>query len=130
MTSPTVDRRFGVVGALGLKAPCVVASTGNLTLEGEQTINAIAVVSGDRVLVKDQTTASSNGIYEADTGEWARTEDANGNFDLVKGTLVYVTGGTSVGKGIWTVSSTAGTTTGFHEVGTDTISFTAVLLTT
>ena len=125
MTSPTVDRRYGVVGGIALKAPCRVASTGNLTLSGEQTINGVAVVSGDRVLVKDQTTASSNGIYDADTSSWTRALDCDGNYDIRKGTLVYVTGGTSVGKGLWTV-----TTTDPITVDTDNIAFAAVLLTT
>ena len=126
MTSATADRRNGVLGTLGIKAPCVAASTGNLTLSGEQTLNGIACVTGDRVLVKDQSTASSNGIYSVDTGDWTRTLDFNGNFDIMRGTLIYVTQGTSVGKGIWTVSSTANP----HTIGTDNISFTSVLLTT
>jgi phage-related tail fiber protein len=125
MTSPTVDRRFGVVGGVALKAPCRVASTGNLTLSGAQTINGVSVVADDRVLVKNQTTASSNGIYDAAAGAWTRALDFDGNYDLRKGTLVYVTGGTSVGKGLWTV-----TTTDPITVDTDSISFAAVLLTT
>ena len=125
MTSPTVDRRYGVVGSNAFKSPCRVASTGNLTLSGEQTIDGVAVVTDDRVLVKDQTTASSNGIYLADTSSWTRANDFDGNYDVVKGTLVYVTGGTSVGKGIWTVTSSNPVT-----IDTDSISFSAVLLTT
>jgi len=125
MASPTQDRRYGVVGNTALKAPCTVASTGNLTLSGEQTINGVAVVTGDRVLVKDQTDASENGIYDADTSSWTRAYDFNGNFDVTKGTLVYVTQGSSEGKGLWTVTSTAPIT-----IGTDDINFSSVLLTT
>ena len=125
MTSPTVDRRYGVVGNTAFKAPCVAASTANLTLSGEQTLNGVACVTDDRVLVKDQTTASSNGIYMVDTGDWSRATDFDGTYDIEKGTLVYVTGGTSVGKGIWTVSSSNPIT-----IDTDNISFTSVLLTT
>ena len=110
---------------MAFKAPCVAASTGNLTLSGEQTINGVAVVADDRVLVKDQSTASSNGIYVADTGSWVRAIDFDGNYDIKKGSLVYVTGGTSVGKGIWTVTSSNPIV-----VDTDSINFTSVLLTT
>lgn len=124
MASPTQDRRYGVVGSLAFKAPCAIASTGNLTLSGEQTINGVSIVTGDRVLVKDQTDATENGIYEATTSSWTRGLDFNGNFDIVKGTLVYVTGGSSIGKGLWTISSTG------TDIGTDDISFTSVLLTT
>jgi hypothetical protein len=60
------------------KGPCRVATTGaNITLSGTQTIDGIAVVAGDRVLVKDQTTASANGIYVVAAGAWARSADAN-----------------------------------------------------
>jgi hypothetical protein len=124
MTSPTVDQRYGLVGSIAFKSPCRVASTGALTLSGAQAINGVSVVAGDRVLVKNQSTASSNGIYDADTGAWTRAKDFDGNNDVRTGTLVYVTGGTSVGKGIWTVSSTG------SVIGTDSISFAAVLLTT
>lgn len=125
MTSPTVDRRYGVVGGAAFKTPCRVASTGNLTLSGEQTIDTVAVVTDDRVLVKNQTTTSSNGIYVADTGTWVRATDCDGNYDLQKGTLVYVTGGTSAGKGIWTVTSSNPIV-----IDTDAIAFASVLLTT
>jgi len=125
MASPTQDRRFGVVGGVAFKAACAVASTGNLTLSGEQTIDGVAVVTDDRVLVKDQTTTSSNGIYDADTSSWTRAKDFNGNFDVKTGTMLYVTGGTSVGKGLWTVTSTNPVT-----IDTDAITFASVLLTT
>ena len=125
MASPTVDRRFGLVGASQFKAPCRVASTGNLTLSAAQTVNGVSVIALDRVLVKDQTTASSNGIYTVDTGAWVRAFDFDGNYDVVTGTLVYVTGGTSVGKGLWTVTSTNPVT-----IDTDNVTFASVLLTT
>lgn len=124
MASPTQDRRYGLVGSLAFKAPCTIASTGNLTLSGEQIINGVSIVTGNRVLVKNQTDATQNGIYDANTSSWSRAYDFNGNFDFTKGTMLYVTGGSSVGKGLWTVSSTG------TEIGTDNINFTSVLLTT
>jgi hypothetical protein len=60
-----------------------------------------------------------------DTGDWTRAVDADGTYDFVKGTLVYVTGGTSVGKGLWTVTSSNPVV-----VETDSINFASVLLTT
>lgn len=125
MTSPTIDRRYGTIGSVAMKAPCAAASTGNLTLSGEQTVNTVALVADDRVLVKDQTTATSNGVYVVDTGTWVRAADFDGNYDIAKGTLVYVTGGTSVGKGLWTVTSSDPIT-----IDTDSITFASVLLTT
>src|SRR5579864_243524 len=68
----TLDIRGTVVGetAIAIKAPCLVATTGNnITLSGAQTIDGVAVSNNsERVLVKDQTTASQNGIYIASTG--------------------------------------------------------------
>ena len=60
------DRATGLVGETGIKEPVRVATTANITLSGEQTIDGVAVVDGDRVLVKDQTTAANNGIYCVD----------------------------------------------------------------
>jgi hypothetical protein len=62
--------------SLGLnwKAPVLVATTGNITLSGEQTIDGVTT-SASRVLVKDQATASQNGIYVSASGAWARASD-------------------------------------------------------
>lgn len=75
-----------------------VATTANITLSGTQTIDGIAVVAGDRVLVKDQTTASQNGIYVVAAGAWSRATDAN-TISKLAGALVNVDSGT-VGGGL------------------------------
>ena len=60
------------------KGSCRVATTTNITLENEQTIDDVAVVDGDRVLVKDQTDATTNGIYVCkDAAAWVRAEDCD-----------------------------------------------------
>ena len=45
-----------------------MTTTENITLSGTQTIDGIAVVSDNRILVKNQTTASENGIYLVKAG--------------------------------------------------------------
>jgi len=45
-----------------VKIPCIVATTANITLSGEQTIDGV-LTSTNRVLVKDQTAGAENGIY-------------------------------------------------------------------
>ncbi|MFM8446874.1 MAG: hypothetical protein ACKN92_01705, partial [Candidatus Nanopelagicaceae bacterium] len=52
------------------KQSCKVATTTNITLTGTQTIDSIALSVGDRVLVKNQATASQNGIYVVASGAW------------------------------------------------------------
>ena len=63
------------INILDIKQSCRVATTENITLSGEQTIDGISVVSGDRVLVKDQTNSANNGIYICSTGTWQRAPD-------------------------------------------------------
>ena len=72
-----------LVQGLDAKASCVVATTGNITLSGTQTIDGIAVTAGQRVLVKNQTAAAENGIYVAAAAGWARAADANTWDELV-----------------------------------------------
>lgn len=68
----------------------IVATTGNITLSGLQTIDGYTTVAGDRVLVKDQSTGSQNGLYVAASGSWSRTTDiiiSHTIFNVERGTL-------------------------------------------
>jgi hypothetical protein len=69
------------VQGLDPKASVKAASTANIaSLSGTMTIDGVALVVGDRVLVKDQTTASANGVYVVASGAWVRASDlANWN---------------------------------------------------
>src|SRR5690349_18432349 len=89
-----VDRRYSVAEGTAIKTPCLCATTANITLSGLQTIDGITVVEHDRVLVKDQTTGSENGIYEASTGNWQRAKDFDGAYDVVSHTRVAIVSGT------------------------------------
>lgn len=88
------DRRVGVVPSTAIKAPCDAATTANITLSGLQTIDGIAVVEGNRVLVVAQTNPVDNGIWNPSTGAWSRSADASKTGDFVDGTLVTVSAGT------------------------------------
>ncbi len=118
MTSIAIDRRDGLSSATAVKGPCRVATTANITLSGLQTIDGVSVIADDRVLVKNQTDATANGIYVVDTGVWARAKDFSGNRDVKKGSLVYVTDGTA-GSGQYVV-----TTANPIEIDTSSIAFT------
>lgn len=76
-----------------LKKAVKVATTTNITLSGTQTIDGIAVVAGDRVLVKNQTTTANNGIYIVAAGAWTRSLDAD-TASEVAGAMVAVDQGT------------------------------------
>lgn len=99
------DRLYGLVGGAAIKVPCRAATTGNITLSATQTIDGVAVVTGDRVLVKDQTDQTENGIWVADTGDWERSKDFDGNLDVVEGTIVTVIEGTTNSWSAWRVTT-------------------------
>lgn len=119
MTIITRDRLRGARSSLALKAPVKVATTANITLSGAQTIDGVAVVADDRVLVKDQTDGVENGIYIVKTGTWERSPDWSSANDVVQSTRVYAQQG-SVGAGEWVV-----TTSGDIAVGTTSVAFAA-----
>lgn len=96
----TTTGRLGNTVTSGAKAPCLVATTANITLSGAQTIDTVSVVAGDRVLVKDQTDGTENGVYEAAVGAWSRQPDWNADADLLSGVLIPVGAG-NVGLGLW-----------------------------
>lgn len=114
----TVTDRSASGANLSFKAPVRVATTANITLSGEQTIDGVAVVDGDRVLCKDQTTSADKGIYIVRTGAWERAPDWDGSGDVVTGTMVFVCLGTTNTLRLYRVS-----TTGTITIGTTSISF-------
>ena len=81
------------------KQPCVVATLAPITLSGLQTIDGHAVVAGNRVLVKDQGTASQNGIYLASASAWTRALDADTWNELICA-ITFIEYGTQAG-GAW-----------------------------
>lgn len=92
-----IDRLNGLASetTLGIKAPVLVATTANITLAGAQAIDGVTVGNNsERVLVKNQTDPRQNGIYIASSGNWIYAQDAGGNTDWAKGTIVAVTEGT------------------------------------
>ena len=109
---------------LDSKYACAVATTANITLSGEQTIDGV-LTSTDRVLVKNQTTASENGIYVSASGSWSRSTDANTSAKVTSGLYTLITEGTAgAGQGFVlvtadpiTLNTTALTFSQFSGVG-------------
>jgi len=104
MASNITDRANGFNSSSAVKIPVAAATTANITLSAEQTIDGITT-SSDRVLVKNQTTTTENGIYDTGSGDWTRAPDFDGARDVLTGTLVYVVGGTANGNEFWYVST-------------------------
>ncbi len=98
--------------------PVAVATTENITLSGEQTIDGV-LTSANRVLVKNQTVPAENGIYLSAAGPWARATDMDAAGE-VQATSVFVTGGTTNGGRTYATYSVVTT------LGTDPIAWVLV----
>lgn len=94
------------------KAPVRAASTGNLTLSAPQTVDGVVLVAGDRVLVKDQTTASTNGLYVIAAGAWVRATDFDTSAEAIPGTVVGVQEGTAGGDKLFLLATNGPITLG------------------
>lgn len=79
---------------LDVKQSVRVATVSNITLSGAQTIDGVSAIAGDRVLVKNQTTGSQNGIYVVAAGSWSRATDADTDAEVTAGMFTFVTEGT------------------------------------
>ena len=103
-----------VAQGLSVKTAVRAATTANITLSGTQTIDGVALIAGDRVLVKNQTTTTQNGVYDVAAGAWARSADSDTGPELVNafyfvtlGTTLQATGWTQSTPGPITIGSTA-----------------------
>lgn len=103
------------VQGLDAKASARVATTANITLSGTQTIDGVAVIAGDRVLVKDQSTQADNGIYVVAAGSWSRSADAN-TWDELVHAFIFVEAGTAGANNGYVCTVAAGGTLGSTAV--------------
>ena len=94
-TQDAATRGFVEATAQGLdvKDSCVAATTGNITiataLNNGDTIDGVTLSTNDRVLVKDQSTATQNGIYVVGSSpsravDLAAGSDAAGMFTFIE----------------------------------------------
>lgn len=90
------------------KQPCQVATLTSITLSGLQLIDGYTTVANDRVLVKNQGTASENGIYIASSGTWSRATDADTWNELICA-ISFIEYGSQKG-GAWFCTAQAGGT--------------------
>lgn len=89
----------GIVGGgVYWKEPARTASTANINLSnpGTDTFDGVALVSGDRILVKDQSSASENGVYDFNGSSSAMTRSSDANSaDELNGLAIFVKEGSN-----------------------------------
>lgn len=122
--STTVDRIRGVAPNKAIKVAVKCATTTNIPLSGLSPVDGVALVEGDRVLVKNQSNAVDNGIWNASAGSWSRAIDFDGSQDVATGTAVFVNSGLVNEDLMFTVS------TSDPVIGTSAINFAVVGTTT
>jgi hypothetical protein len=104
-----------VARGLMWKAPVRAASTTNIsTAAPGATIDGVTLAANDRVLLKDQSTASQNGlwVWNGAAAALTRAVDGDGSVELAPGTAVTVTEGTVNGDKVWMITSDAAITVG------------------
>lgn len=100
------------ISGISWKQAVKCATTTNVSLSGTSNIDGVTIPAGTRILVKNQTTTTENGIYVSAAGAWSRATDADTGAELETST-VAVTAGTINKNTQWTctaVSITVGTT--------------------
>ena len=97
------------------KTDVLIATTANISLSGTQTVDNVALVVGNRVLVKNQATQSQNGIYIVASGAWTRTTDY-ATWAEIYSSYVFVQLGTANGGTGWSCTVAAGGTLGTTNI--------------
>ena len=113
----------GVAQGLDVKDSVVATTTANGTLStafaNGQSIDGVTLQTGDRILIKNQTTASQNGIYNVNaSGAPSRTTDMATGANAA-GAFVFVEQGTINAENGFTCTSD----TGSAVVGTNNLTF-------
>lgn len=101
------------VSGLLVRAPVRAATTSNVGLTGTapNTVDGVTLAANDRILVKNQTTGSQNGIYFVQTlgtganGTWVRALDADTSAEVKAGLYVYVDQGTTQADTAWVLTT-------------------------
>jgi len=112
------------INGLDVKNSVHLASTANGTLASAfangQTMDGVALATGDRILLKDQTDASENGVYTVNaSGAPTRATDFDADSEVTAGAFFFVEEGSANADSGFII-----TTDGAITVGTTNIAFT------
>jgi len=84
----------------------VVAGTLASSFENGDTVDGVTLVTGDRILIKNQATGSENGIYTVNvSGAPTRSTDANSSAKVLSGTAIFISEGTANSGTLWKLST-------------------------
>jgi len=113
----------GLSESLNIHDAANAATTANITIStalvAGQSVDGVTLAANDRVLVKNQTTASQNGIYVVQSsGAAVRASDYNSVPEVESGDFIYVKSGTVNASTGWVQTATITT------LGSDPITFT------
>lgn len=82
---------------LDIKESCLVATESNINLSSStdpNPIDNVTITDGSRVLLKEQSDATENGIYVASTATdpttWSRSSDADQNTEVTNGFFTFI----------------------------------------
>ena len=111
----------GIVGGgVYWKEPARAASTSNIDLSnpGTDTFDSITLSSGDRILIKSQSSSAENGVYDFNGSSSALTRSADANTaDEINGLAIFVKEGSDFGdQGFVQTSEVA-------NIGSDNVTF-------
>jgi hypothetical protein len=105
------------------KSSVKVATISDISLTSVTEIDDISLNENDRVLIKDQSDSSENGIYYLDASDNLIRSNGAQATDIAAGCSVFVTDGTVNDNTIWqcidTYGTLFGTNTEFQQVGTN-----------
>lgn len=106
-----------VAQGLDIKASVRAATTTAGTLASSfangSVIDGVTLATGDRILIKNQATASENGIYTVNaSGAPTRAADANVSSEVTAGLFVFVEEGTTLADTGWVLTTSAPITLG------------------
>jgi hypothetical protein len=108
-----VDKQYVDTIASGLRpkqavsVATIVGQNINLGAGGFLVIDGVTTTNGMRVLVKNQTNATENGIYSANTGTWVRTADFDGtpSGEVISGSYMWVLSGNTNANEAWVLDT-------------------------
>lgn len=97
----------GELAKLDYKPSVRAVAVAPIELSGPQSIDGVALVAGDLVLVTAQAAARNNGIYVVAVGAWSRAPFANSVTKVTPGLIVGVEEGASYAETLWMLAENA-----------------------